>query len=43
MSLKASELVPEPENRTQHRYYASQLGDIGDISVGRRRRADMQR
>lgn len=43
LAEEAAELAPEPETRTQHRYYAKQLGDVGDIPVGRLRRADLQR
>lgn len=43
LAEEAAELAPEPDTRTQHRYYASQLGELGDYPIGRVKRADLQR
>ena len=43
LAEEAAELAPERATREQHRYYAGQLGNIGDYPIGKLRHADMQR
>lgn len=43
LAKEASELAADPDTRNQHRYYASQLGEIGDYPIGKLRNVHIQR